>query len=804
MSQGDGSMRRIVIWLLCFFLSFTSLIRVRAEELPVNEEETSEVSEEETPLTEGESQGEESPEETAIPEENEIPEETVTQEPVENEEIQEEESVSETEEEPQETAEPSEELSEDGQPEESVEEEAANEEILSEENTKEEETETSEPEEASEEETEIVEEEKPLKEEEQYPDADLSYRAYVRGAGWTGYTTDRINVGEYGKTVEAIQVVMPDSLKDKGYVYVQTHVSGAGWKQSVGPGKTAGTTGEGRQLEALRVYLSPDLSKEYDVWYRTYCAGAGWMGWTKNGGISGTIGYGYPVQKVVLDLQKKGKGGRTEGVSYKAKAAVPSELKVQAHVHNIGWMKEVGPNQTAGTTGQSKAIEALAITLPVKMVANGDVRVQAHVQNKGWMTSVGNGRTAGTTGQNLRMEAVRVYLTSGLANQYDIWYRVHSANVGWLGWTKNGGIAGTLGYNQAIEAIQVDIVPKGSSAHSASTSYRSKTAVPSDVSIQGHVQNIGWMSAVGNDKVVGTVNQGKRLEAFRLTLPVNMLELGNVSIQAHVQNLGWMGAKKSGEQVGTTGRNLRMEALKISLTGNLASRYDVFYRVHVSGSGWLGWTKNGGSAGSSGWAKAIEAVQICFAAKNTNPYTTGKAYIDPPVQTVPVYYSQTDGRWASVRYGAWNMYTAGCVPTCLAMIFSGLSGRSIIPTDVASWLYNNTNDFNKRVIGGCGPCAPKAAAAWGFQSKGIGTAGALSSELALGRPVIAVLGPGTFAASGASHAVVLFQYSGAKTYVYDPWSSARNGWYNVNSLFSQKSTDPDDNIGGYTFYSIFK
>lgn len=131
-----------------------------------------------------------------------------------------------------------------------------------------------------------------------------------------------------------------------------------------------------------------------------------------------------------------------------------------AHVQDYGWMNPVTSNQVAGTTGQSKRVEALKIGLPENLRSLGDIRVETHVQDYGWIGAVGNNQVAGTTGQNKRLEGLKITLTDELANHYDIYYRAHVGNIGWLGWTKNGGIAGSVGCNRRIEAVQIAIYAK--------------------------------------------------------------------------------------------------------------------------------------------------------------------------------------------------------------------------------------------------------------------------------------------------------------------------------------------------------
>ena len=66
------------------------------------------------------------------------------------------------------------------------------------------------------------------------------------------------------------------------------------------------------------------------------------------------------------------------------------------------------------------------------------------------------------------------------------------------------------------------------------------------------------------------------------------------------------------------------------------------------------------------------------------------------------YYNQRDDRWANTRYGYYTMASTGCVPTSLSMVFSSLTGNEVLPTTVASYLYNNTVEFNRGTEGTTG------------------------------------------------------------------------------------------------------
>lgn len=73
---------------------------------------------------------------------------------------------------------------------------------------------------------------------------------------------------------------------------------------------------------------------------------------------------------------------------------------------------------------------------------------------------------------------------------------------------------------------------------------------------------------------------------------------------------------------------------------------------------------------------------------NSTSFTVKRTNYDAP------YFNQRDPRWGSVTYGGYTMASTGCAPTALAMVFSALTGSTVLPTDVAGYLYHNTVEFN--------------------------------------------------------------------------------------------------------------
>ena len=163
---------------------------------------------------------------------------------------------------------------------------------------------------------------------------------------------------------------------------------------------------------------------------------------------------------------------------------------------------------------------------------------------------------------------------------------------------------------------------------------------------------------------------------------------------------------------------------------------------------------------------------------------------------MPQYY-QGDWRWANRRYGLGTMAQSGCVPTSLAMVFNGL-GQKVLPTAVADTIYNNTNEMNVGGLGTSGKGAVYAINAYGYKHTVLSTKEQLIAALQSGKPVFATVGNGIFAKGRLTHAIILSGYSNGKTKAMDPDNVNTTGrWYDINTIWNQRSTDPyDTNIGG--------
>lgn len=125
------------------------------------------------------------------------------------------------------------------------------------------------------------------------------------------------------------------------------------------------------------------------------------------------------------------------------KAVMEADGIVRAHVQSLGWLPYVREGETAGTTGQSRRLEA------VQFSVNSDITAQAHCQTYGDMAPVKAGEVCGTTGQSKRLEAIK------LDAPYKILYRLHLQGTGWTDWVSNGTWCGTKGQAKRAEALEV-------------------------------------------------------------------------------------------------------------------------------------------------------------------------------------------------------------------------------------------------------------------------------------------------------------------------------------------------------------
>ena len=318
----------------------------------------------------------------------------------------------------------------------------------------------------------------------------VSYKTHIQSIGWQDYKTDGELSGTEGKALrlEGIKIKV-DGDENLGIKY-STHVQSIGWQDWKTNDDAAGTEGQAKRLEAIKIELTGSDAENYDIYYRVHSQNFGWLGWAKNGAEAGTEGYGYRLEGIEIKIVEK--GAEAPGTTDNCFKVKPMSVSYRTHVQSIGWQSYVSDGKMAGTSGQSKRLEAINIKLTNQKL-KGNIEYSTHVQNIGWQGFVKNNALSGTSGQSKRLEAIKIRLTDELAENYDIYYRVHAQNFGWLGWAKNGESAGTEGYGYRLEGIEIKLVEKGGNAPgSTSNAFKKKTNEPNkDTSNKGDKDNTG-------------------------------------------------------------------------------------------------------------------------------------------------------------------------------------------------------------------------------------------------------------------------------------------------------------------------
>ena len=261
---------------------------------------------------------------------------------------------------------------------------------------------------------------------------------------------------------------------------------------------------------------------------------------------------------------------RSGGVSQSNKNNF-GDVSYSVHMRGNGWGAWQSDGAMAGSTGQNRRIEA------IKIDADDNPDVSVHIKTDGdkTYTNVTKDTICGTTGKEKRIEAIKI-----TGKKYFYMYRVHQKSIGWSDWANNGEWAGTKGKSLQIEAVEI------------------KRAM---FSVNGHVQEKGWLGDRAAENVIGLTGHALRLEAFKIN-PYGK----QIKVKAHLQEDGWIdyGEIDKDTIIGTIGEKKRIECLCFEC--------DFEYRVHVQSSGWTDWTEADGvsTLGTVGQALRIEAIQF--------------------------------------------------------------------------------------------------------------------------------------------------------------------------------------------------
>ena len=465
-----------------------------------------------------------------------------------------------------------------------------------------------------------------------------------------GWISEVINDGvvgnaNTGNALEAFKITFLGSKPGDIGVQADAHVSTIGWINNQDASQVVGgTVGSGHALEGIRLRLVGKKANKYQIYYRAYAKGYGWLGWASSDELAGSTDHGIPLQAVQVMITLKGTqqpsplGNSSINRSVPtpkptpvptptpspAPTPVPSStptpsstpepaanytLQGQGHQSEIGWLSTVGDGQTIGNDTNNKNLEAAKLI--IENATEADLRIvgDAHVSGIGWINNQEAGNTLGTVGAGRAIEGLRLRLAGRQASQYQIYYRAYAKGYGWLGWASSNELAGSTGHGVPVQAIQVKLVKNGESAPSPLGD--SEVEFPYTYTVTGHQANVGWIPGVVNDGVVGNVNTGNALEAFKITFLGS--KPGDIGVQAdaHVSTIGWINNQDASQVVGgTVGSGHALEGIRLRLVGNKANKYNLYYRVYIEQFGWLGWANANELAGSENLSLHIQGLQV--------------------------------------------------------------------------------------------------------------------------------------------------------------------------------------------------
>lgn len=139
---------------------------------------------------------------------------------------------------------------------------------------------------------------------------------------------------------------------------------------------------------------------------------------------------------------------------------------------------------------------------------------------------------------------------------------------------------------------------------------------------------------------------------------------------------------------------------------------------------------------------------------------------------IPLFL-QWDKRWGYEQYGDDYMAITGCGPTCLSMVYCGLTGNpDMNPYEVAKKA--EAESYYVDGIGSSWNIMDEFAEKMGLSVENVSfDEASIKSELAEGNPIICIMGPGDFTVTG--HFIVLTGLSrSGKIMINDPNSKKRS------------------------------
>lgn len=648
----------------------------------------------------------------------------------------------------------------------------------------------------------------------------VTYSAHVQDIGWQKSVDNATVSGTVGqeKQIEAIKLSIKAPEGITGKLSYKTYVKGQGWQPSVESGQVSGTVGQSRPIEALSINLTDNLQKLYDVYYRVHVQDIGWMAWAKNGAYAGTLGMSKRLEAYEVKFTLKGQSVLTPIIPKEERPVLNYQVKVGQN----GWQSNKLEGQMAGTLGESKALDGVKFTLST--LKYGDILYRTHVQDKGWMAWQKNNSVAGTVGESKRLEALEVKLVakaSDFSSQTNhsflemkhpgLSYQTYLQKDGWQPTVLEGQLGGSIGLSKSIKAIKLNL---GSTALG-------------NIEYRTFLNGSGWQTVVNAGRESNVPNESQQVEAIQMRLTGLLSKTYSVMYRVHMQDYGWQDWTYNNNIAGSTNQGKRIEAIEIKLveTAKIPVTVQTTYKgtgnynvrvTNVISPGDLKiaiWSDKNNQDDLKWYTVAPKNHEATLTFNVTNHRDNGKYFIHVYQENASnqkqllvktslqvahsnyntPYFSQRDGRWASRRYGMATLGETGCVPTSLAMILSSLKGETVLPTQIADYLYHKTVEFNRGVQGTTSRGILKAAKEWGVTATALGTQANLVQALKDGYHVLAAVQNNVFVLHG-SHEIVLKGYNNGLTHVSDPYTPSLSGWYPISQLWKEQSYYSEDRI----------
>ena len=289
----------------------------------------------------------------------------------------------------------------------------------------------------------------------------LNYTAHVQNDGWQGYVSDGETAGTEGRSLR-VEALKANTLVEGLGVEYRTYVQNLEWTDWAADGALAGTEGQSLRVEAIEARLTGEQAENYHIYYRAHVQNIGWLDWACDGDAAGSADGARRMEAFQMVIVADGEDA-PGGTDMPFVSPDLVTLACQTYSVNSTEWASVATGETAGTTGESRALLGIALSVE-DAPAQGSISYTAHLSNIGWTDAATDGAQLGTLSDANPVECLTISLAGRLSEVYDIYYRTHINNYGWSGWACNGAKCGSTGLGRTLEAYEVKLVPKGGPA----------------------------------------------------------------------------------------------------------------------------------------------------------------------------------------------------------------------------------------------------------------------------------------------------------------------------------------------------